>query len=106
MLSLYRGMWGAAHNICDLKYRVPKEILIAFCNGSNYNYHIIIKELAEEFKGQFTCLGVNTEKYISFSVPIEKEVLKIDKKKEKKSQKPYLTIHNSLIAQDLRQGHY
>ena len=73
-------MWGATHNIYDLKYRVPKEILIAFCNGSNYNYYIIIKELAEEFKGQFTCLGVNTEKYISFSVPIEKEVLKIDKK--------------------------
>ena len=88
-------MWGAAHNICDLKYRVPKEILIAFCNGSNYNYHIIIKELAEEFKGQFTCLGVNTEKYISFSVPIEKEVLKIDKKRKRNHRNHILqfTIH-------------
>ena len=29
--------------------------------------------MAEEFKGEFECLGENTEKYISFSVPIKKE---------------------------------
>ena len=29
--------------------------------------------MAEEFKGQFECLGENTEKYITFSVPINKE---------------------------------
>ena len=33
----------------------------------------LIKELAEEFKGEFECLEENTEKYISFSVPIKKE---------------------------------
>ena len=33
---------------------------------------MIIKELAEEFKKQFICLGENTEKYITFTVPIEK----------------------------------
>ena len=32
-----------------------------------------MKELAEEFKGQFECLGENTEKYITFSVPIKKD---------------------------------
>ena len=37
-------------------------------NGSTYNYHFIIKELVEEFEGQFECLGQNTEKYITFSV--------------------------------------
>ena len=42
-------------------------------NGSKYDYHLIIKELAEEFKGEFECLGENMEKYISFSVPIKKE---------------------------------
>ena len=51
-----------------------KKIPIAFHNGSNYYYHFIKKELAEEFKKQFTCLGENTEKYIIFTVPIEKEV--------------------------------
>ena len=34
---------------------------------------MIIKELAEEFKKQFICLGENTEKYITFTVPIEKK---------------------------------
>ena len=38
-----------------------------------YDYHFIIRESAEEFKGQFECLGENTEKYITFSVTIEKE---------------------------------
>ena len=47
---------------------------MVFHNGSTYDYHFIIKELAEEFEGLFECLGENTEKYITFSVPIKKEV--------------------------------
>ena len=52
---------GAVHSRCKLKYSVPKKVPIAFHNGSNYDYHFIIKELAEEFKKQFTCFGENTE---------------------------------------------
>ena len=51
-----------------------------FHNGSTYDYHFIIKELAEEFEGEFECLGQNTEKYITFSLPIKKEITKKDKK--------------------------
>ena len=54
------------HGICNLRYNVPKEIPIVFHNGSNYGYHFIIKELAEEFEGQFTCFRENTEKCITF----------------------------------------
>ena len=50
-----------------------------FHNGFTYVYHFIIKELAEEFEGEFDCLGENTEKYITFSVPIEKEITKKDR---------------------------
>ena len=64
---------GAAHSICNLIYKVPKEINIVFHNGSTYDYHFIIKELAKELKVQFECLGQNTEKYITFPVPIKKE---------------------------------
>ena len=65
---------GAAHSICNLNYKVPQEIPVKIHNGSKYDYHFIIKELAEEFRGEeFECLGENTEKYISFSVPIKKE---------------------------------
>ena len=31
-----------------------------------------MKELAEKFKKQFTCLAENTEKYITVTVPTEK----------------------------------
>ena len=65
---------GAAHNICNLRYKVPKEIPIVLHNGSIYDYHFIIKELVKEFEDNFECLGKNTEKYITFSVPIKKKV--------------------------------
>ena len=39
----------AGHSICNLKCNVPSQIYITFQNGSNYGYHFIIKELAEEF---------------------------------------------------------
>ena len=77
----YTGKYrGAAHNICNLRYKIPKEIPIVFHNGSTYDYHFIIQELAKEFDGNFECLSENTEKYITFSVPIKKE---IKKKKDK-----------------------
>ena len=45
-----------------------------FHNGSTYDYHFIIKELAKECEGNFECLGENTEKYITFSVPIKNKI--------------------------------
>ena len=65
---------GAAHTICNLRVNVPNEISAVCPNGSNYDYNFIIKELPNEFKGQYECLGENTEKYKTFSFPIEKEI--------------------------------
>ena len=62
------------------KFNVPNEIPVVINNGSNYNYHFIIKELADDFERKFECLGENTEKYKTFFVPIEKEVIKLIKK--------------------------
>ena len=70
----YTGKFrGASHSICNLKYKVPKEVSVVIHNGSTYDYHFIIKLLVEEFQSQSKCLGENTEKYITFSVPIKKE---------------------------------
>ena len=64
----YTGKYrGAAHSICNL-------IPVVFHNGSTYDYHFIIKELVKEFEGNFDCLGENTEKYITFSVPLKKKI--------------------------------
>ena len=71
----YMGKYrGAAHNICNLRYKVPKEIPLVFHNGSIYDYRFIIKKLVKEFEGNFDCLGENTEKYITFSVPLKKKI--------------------------------
>ena len=74
----YTGKFrGAAHSICNWNYKVPQEIPVKIYNGLKYDYHFIIKKLAEEFKGEFQCLGENTEKYIRFSVPIKKKIIMI-----------------------------
>ena len=45
------------------------------------------KNLLEDIKmPQFTCVGENNEKYITFSVPIQKEVIKIDKNGEESTK--------------------
>ena len=69
----YTGKYRGAASNCDLNYKILKEIPVVFHNGSTYDYHFIIKQLARKFKGNFECLGENTEKYITFSVRIKKE---------------------------------
>ena len=42
----YTGKYrGASHNICNLRYEIPKEIPVVFHKGSTYYYHFIIKEV-------------------------------------------------------------
>ena len=52
----YNGKYrGAANDICNLRYKIPKEIPVVFHNGSTYDYNFIIRNLAEEFEGEFEC---------------------------------------------------
>ena len=66
---------GPAHSICNLKYKVPKEIPIIIHNTS-YDTYFMLNQLAIEFKGELNCIGDNMEKYMNFSVPIKKKVIK------------------------------
>ena len=84
------------------------------------DYHFIIKQLVEELKRQFKCSGENTEKYITFSVPIKKEEDDDNGKKEEddngkkeeeddnnsKKRKQLCTNQNLLIAIDLCKANY
>ena len=91
----YTGEYiGAAHSICNLKYSVPKNIPKIFNNVSKYDYLFIVKELEEEFKKQFTSLGENTGKYITFTVPIEKEITRIDKNGEEITKNISYVLHS------------
>ena len=82
-LGEYRG---AVHSICNLKYSVPIKIPIDFLTMIIF---LSLKESAEEFKKQFACLEEKTVKCIIFTVPIEKEVTRIDKNGEEIWQAHY-----------------
>ena len=71
---------------------MTNEIPAVFHNMSNYDCHFIIKELANEFKGQFECLGENTEKYKTFFRSDRKRSHKsLQRKKEMKLLKQFYT---------------
>ena len=76
----YTGKYrGAGHCISNLKCNMPNAFPVVFHIGSKYDNHFIIKELENEFEGKMECLGEKTEKHKTFYVPLEKEIIKIDK---------------------------
>ena len=47
----YTGKYrDVAQSFCNLKFNVPNKIHVVFHNGSNFNYHFIIKEFANKFE--------------------------------------------------------
>ena len=64
---------GAAHIKCNLNYKVQKEIPVII-NSAGYDTHFIINQLAMKFNSEINCIGDNMQKYITFSVPIKKEL--------------------------------
>ena len=49
----YTGKYrGTAHSICNLKFNVLNQIPGVFHNDSKYDFHLIIKEIVNEFDGQ------------------------------------------------------
>ena len=92
-----------------LKYKVPKEIPVVFHNGYTYDYHFIIKELVKEFEGNFDCLNENTEKYITFSVPIKKKIenkasIEINYKKKFIDSCRFMSTSLSKLIDNLSEG--
>ena len=57
---------GAAHSICNLRYKIQREIPVVLHNGSTYDYHFIIRELAKQFKGNMECIGESMENILPF----------------------------------------
>ena len=57
---------GAAHEICNLKYKVPKFFPVVFHNLSGLDSHLFIKTLGNS-EGDISCISNNEENYISFT---------------------------------------
>ena len=78
----YTGKFrGNASSICNLSYNDQNEIPITIHNAT-YDTHFILNQLAIEFKGELNWIDDNMEKYITFSLPIKKEVNNYDDKKK------------------------
>ena len=43
-----------------------------FYNGTNYDFNLLINELAKEYKSDISCILLNTNKYMSFSIPMNR----------------------------------
>ena len=74
LTGLYRG---AAHNECNLEFKLPKFYPVIFHNLEKYDAHLFIKELAEaqdplkragvtETNGGIGCIARTEENYVSF----------------------------------------
>ena len=78
----YTGFFrGAAHNNCNLKYRIPDHITIVFHNLNGYDAHLFIKELGKRFnKNDIGVIAENEEKYIRFNVKINVKLAGVSNK--------------------------
>ena len=68
---------GAAHNKSNLRYKIPKVIPVVFHDGSTYDYHFIIKQLAREFKGKFKYLGKIQKNTLLFLHHLKKSMIMV-----------------------------
>ena len=73
---------GAAHSICNLKYKIPKFFPVIFHNLSGYDSHLFIKNLGKS-EGKIDCIPNNEEKYISFTKQIIVDTFTNDEGEEK-----------------------
>ena len=60
---------GAAHEVCNLKYKVRKFFSVVFHNFSRYDSHLFIKTLGNSER-DISCIPNNEENYICFTKQI------------------------------------
>ena len=63
---LFSKFRGVAHEVCNLKYKVPTFFPVVFHNLSGYDSHLFITTLGNS-EGDISCIPNNVENYISFT---------------------------------------
>lgn len=59
---------GAAHNSCNINFRLTERIPVLFHNLRGYDAHIIMQAIGKMKQKRINCIPQNHEKYISFSL--------------------------------------
>ena len=54
---------GAAHNKCNLEYRIPKFFSVIFHNLAGYDAHLFVKNLGVT-EGKINCIPKNEQKTV------------------------------------------
>ena len=85
---------GAAHEVCNLKYKISKFFPVVFHNLSGYDSHLFIKTLWNS-EGDISCIPNNEENYISFTKQVIVEKL-VNKEGKEVNVKRELRFINSL----------
>ena len=72
----YTGKYrGAAHNICNLRYKTTKEISVVFHNSSTYDYHFDYHY--DYLRGQLKCLGKIQRNILLFQYRLKKNLIMV-----------------------------
>ena len=73
----YTGKYrGAAHSICNLRYKIQKDIPVVTRDGRNNDFHLIITELAKEFRAEIVYLKIKKNtKHLVFQSSTEKSMV-------------------------------
>ncbi|XP_066596509.1 uncharacterized protein [Prorops nasuta] len=56
---------GAAHNSCNINYKLKLNIPVIFHNLSNYDAHFLIRDITNSFEGDVKVIPLNMEKYMT-----------------------------------------
>ena len=59
---------GTAHFKCNLAFKHPKSIPVFFHNLEGYDSHLLMQHLGKYKKMRLSCIPINSEKYISFTL--------------------------------------
>ena len=65
--------------VCNVRYKVPKEIPIVFHNGSTNDYHFIIKKLANNLKTNLSAQENIQKNILLFQYHLKKKMIIVKK---------------------------
>ena len=77
---------GAAHNQCNLNFKLPTFYPVIFHNLARYDSHLFVKDLAET-PGEIDCIAKTEEEYISFTKTIVVDTFSKEGKEKKVTRK-------------------